>query len=435
MILLLVLPWRTPAQEIYTLRDLVVIAMQENYQLQIVRNRERMAENLNTPGHAGMLPTIGVAADHNTDVMTSRARLYTGMERTGTNAISTRSGAAAELSWTVFDGFTMFARRDRLGHLAAMGTADTRFYIEQTINDLAGSYHLLVMETALLDVYRRISEVSALRLALEEQKKTIGAGNALQYNQALLDYHADSALVMQQSLRITEQQLRIGKILNRPAGIFVYPSDTALIAKGLPPGEHLLELAIRNNPELDKARLEEMVAEANSRIARGERYPQVHLFSSYAFGHQTSETGIIETATQRGAQFGVRVRFNLYDGGRQNTLMQNAAIARESSALITSEFRVALEYELGILTARYQNLAQQQKMLSESREAAAQSLDIAAEQLRAGAISGFEFRFTQLSVLRLQQQLIEITHALVSIETDIGRICGVLTENILNNTL
>ncbi len=422
------------AQQPYYLSELVVIALQENYQLQIVRNRERMAENLNTPGNAGMLPTVGVSANHNSDVMTTQSTLYTGMERVGTNALSTRTGAMAELNWTVFDGFSMFAHRDRLGLLAAISRSETRFYIEQTVSDLAHSYHLLVRELLLLETYQSISEVSALRVALERQKREIGSGNTLQFNQALLDFHTDSLRVLQQQQRVADQQYQINKILNRPSELLPLPVDTALVARGLQPVEQLLEMATRHNPYLEVARLEEMVSEAGSRIAMGGRYPHVDLFSNYQYNHQTSETGIIESATNRGAQFGIRIRFNLYDGGRQNTVVNNAAITRESAALHTTDLQVTLKNDLELLRLRHINLTRQLNLLLESRNAAEQTLSIAEEQFRTGAISGFEFRHTQLNILRLQQQLIDIQFALVSIETDIDRICGVLTENIINQS-
>jgi outer membrane protein len=434
LICLLAWPYSSKAQQKYQLQELVQIALRENYQLQIVRNREQMAENRNNPGEAGMLPSVGIAADHNTDILTSQSRLYTGAERTGENAVSTRSGAAAELQWTIFDGFSMFARRDRLEHLAAISAADTRFYVEQTIGDLTHSYNLLVRELLLLDIYQNLSEVSSFRLNLEEQKKKLGSGNALQYNQALLDYNADSILVLQQKLRITEQQLRISKILNQPTNMLPYPAQNTLQVMGLQPLDQLLVKALKNNPEIRKNQLNEMIAEAENRIARAARYPRVDLFSNYAFNHQTSETGIIETATSRGAQLGIRVRFNLYDGGRQNTQIQNAAIALESTTIANADLKATIENDLAFLIAGYQNLVAQKQLLAKNRDATHRTLEIAREQLRNGTISGFEFRMAQNAVLHMQQQLIDVDLALITIETDINRICGTLTEVVLSQT-
>jgi outer membrane protein len=382
------------SQENVSLEELIRLTLEENYQLQIVQNQQQMAENLNTAGNAGFLPSVGIAAERSWDILTSESNLYTGIQRGGTNAESSRLNALIEMNWTVFDGFSMFAHRDRLNHLENMGELETKYFLEQTISDLAKTYYLLIREQRLLELYRQSLKVSEFRHELEERKRAVGSGSALLYHQAVLDFNADSTLVVQQVMNIRDQQIQINRLINRSPGLFLYPADPDIDLQGIPPFEEAIGLAITNNRDLERARLEEMLADANYRIEKAERYPHVSLFGNYSFTRQTSELGLIESSENRGSHFGIRVRLNLYDGGRQNTRIENVLLEQESAGIHEKDIRSLVESDLFRLISRYNSLLEQYQLLQQSIEAADLSLIISQEQLEAGAINGYDFRQT-----------------------------------------
>lgn len=432
-LLLILGPFQIAGQQSYSLQQLTELALQENYQIRIIRKQQQMTENQNTPGNAGMLPTVGVASDNSWDILTSESNLYTGATRSGTNARSSRTGLVAEVDWKVFDGFSMFARRDRLGYLANLGEINTRYYIEQTLADLAKAYYQLVREQQILDSYRQMQEVSRFRLEVETRKRNVGAGNALLFNQAVLDFNSDSTMLLEQELRIREQQIHINRIINRAPELAFDPADNSIEIKGIGAVQELTDLAVRSNHDLEKARIEELLADADIRIEKGNRYPQVSVFGNYGLNYQTSETGIIESAQSRGAQFGVRVRFNLYDGGRQNIRINNVILEQESSEIYSADVRAWLASDITRLTEQYSSFEKQHQLLLQSVEAAEISLKIAREQLQSGAINGYEFRQTQLTSVKVQMQLTDLLFAMKVIETDIDRITGVLTEKLFTS--
>jgi outer membrane protein len=418
-------------QDIFPLEALINQALEENYQLQIIKNQKQMAENMNTPGNAGMLPSAGVSAERSWDIQSSEANLFTGETRSGDNAQSDRFNAMIEVDWTIFDGFNMFARRDRLEVLAKLGELDTKYYIEETVADLARAYYLLIREQGLLEVYRQSLEVSTFRFELEERKRNIGSGNALLYYQAMVDLNADSLRVVEQEMNIRDQQIQINRIINRSPRLPMNPLNDDIDLQGITAVDELIEMAVNNATDLERARLEEMLSEANLRIERGGRYPSIALFGDYSYSSQRSDLGIIESSKSHGTHFGIRVRFNLYDGGRQNTRIKNALLEQESSGILAEDVRAVIESELTRLTNRYDAYVQQQQLLTGNMDAAGRSLEIAREQFQAGAINGYEFRQTQLSALQVEDQLIHLKYAMRVIEIDIYRISGVLMEKLL----
>ncbi len=419
------------ARQSFRLEDLVRLSLAENYQLQIVRKQQQMAENMRTAGNAGMLPVVGLGMDQSWNVETSEANLYTGVTRSGENARSARFNAFVALDWVVFDGFSMFARRDRLGLLAEMGELETRYYIEQTVADLARAYYRLIMEQRLLESSSDLLEISAFRLNLETRRMQLGSGDALQYHQARVDFNADSALVVARKQNVRELQIQINRLVQQEPDMPVQTAEAEITLHGVSPVADLVERAVTSNRDLELARLQEMLAEADYRVERGGRYPQVSLFGDYALTRQRSELGIVESSEARGTQFGIRVRFNLFDGGRQSTRIRNMALEQESRAIEESDVRSLIHSEAYLLVSRYTAHMEQVRLLRSSIEAAERSLSIAREQLQTGAINGYEFRQTQLSVLQLENQLIELQYAMKTIEIDLDRITGALINRIL----
>jgi outer membrane protein len=424
---------KVESQESYSLKDLVRLTLQENYQLQIIQNQQQMAENMNTPGNAGFLPSIGIGSESNRVIQTSEANLFTGETRSGENVQSTWFNAFAELDWMIFDGFSMFARRDRLDHLVSLGETETRYYIEQTISDLAKAYYSLIREHQLLESYRQSLDISAFRLELEERKRSVGAGSALLYHQAVVDFNSDSAMMMDFETNIRDIEIRINRIINRNPRLPLQPVNESIDLNGISASEEIIETAFLNNKDLERARLEEMLAEADFRIERGARYPNVSIFANYSFTSQTNELGIIESSRNRGIQLGVRVRFNLYDGGRLNSRLANVLLEQESAGIMKDDTRAIIESDLIRLTTRYDFYRQQYRLLRQSSEAAERSLIIAREQLQSGAINGYDFRQTQLAALHVENQLVELLFAMKIIEIDIHRISGVLLEKSIIN--
>lgn len=429
--LLFLWPFNNQAQQQYSLEELVRITLKENYQLQIVRNSRQMAENQNTAGNAGMLPSVNAGAQRSWQILNTETNFFTGDSRSGSNAVNTSFNAFVEMDWTVFDGFSMFARRDRLSYLARLGETDTKYWVEQTVADIAFAYFQLVKEQQLLEKFRQSLEISAFRLDLEDRKRKVGTGNALRYHQALIDFNSDSSIVSNQEMLIRDLKIRINRISGREPMLETNISETDVSLDGIENPEILLDKALANNYDMERARLEEMLEEANLRAERGNRYPQVSVFGAYTFNRQTSELGFVESSRNYGGDFGVRVRFNLYDGGRQTTQIRNAMLQQESAGIAMDDTRAMLKSEIARLLNSYENYMQQYRLLQQSLQSAERTLEISRQQLETGAISGFDFRQTQLTALQVENQIINLKYSMKVIEIDIFRLTGELAQRIL----
>ena len=83
------------AQDKLSAMDAVKVGLERNFNIQILRNQETIAANNNTPGRAGMLPTIGTTGTTSYSVNSTEQKFFTGESRGSNNA----STIAFRLRW------------------------------------------------------------------------------------------------------------------------------------------------------------------------------------------------------------------------------------------------------------------------------------------------------------------------------------------------
>lgn len=434
ILLFILLPGQGYSQDVLTLQDIVNQTLEENYQIRIIKNQQLAAENENTFGNAGFLPSVDASASQSWSVQNSELSFFNGEGRTGENAQSTSLNAMLEANWTVFDGFRMFAAKEQFESLERLSDVQTRFFIEQTVTDITHLYNELISSEELLVVYGKSFEISRFRLNLEREKREIGAGNALMYHQALTDYNADSILMVRQRAMITDIKMQINRILNNEPTAD-WTTGTTLDSEHLSASSlnELVDKVLENNLEIEISRIEEVLAETNVRMEKSMRYPQVDLFGRYSFNRQTSEVGFVEESQNYGFQYGITVRMNLFSGNQQNIRIRNALLEQENTELSRLDTDQLLRSQTARFINQYQSYLQEYDLMRENLETARKSLEIAREQLSLGAINGFEFRQNQLTVFQIENQIIQLKLSIKALETDIRRLSGDIVQWVLEN--
>lgn len=421
---------QSPAQDTVSLKGLIDQALQENYDIRIARNEQQKSEVANTIGNAGMLPSLDVVAEQTVTINNTQQVFYDGQVREA-NAAQTRSLAAgAQLNWVVFDGFQMFARKNQLEHLEQLGLVNTRYFMEQTVSDLALAYYQLGQEQLLLEAYRQSLEISQRRLQIAEAGFNIGAFSRLDVQQALMDRNADSSLVLDQKRFITELQFSVNQIINAPAEYSLRAINEITLTEEL--DLNALLLASReSNAQLDQQQLEELIAMEEARIAQGTRYPQVELFGNLAYSKSASEVGLLQSNLAYGPNFGARVRFNLFDGGRTNIANKVADLEVGTQKLETAQALQDIETSVRIAHNAWETASAQVEMEKESVATARKTLEITQKQLEVGAITDVEFRVTQLSALQAEVRYIQALFRAKSNEIRLYRLSGQIVEKVL----
>lgn len=414
-----------------SLDEFINKALENNYQIRIAKNEAKIASNNNTSGNAGQLPTIDLAGTASTSLNNTKQALSDGSVREGKNAKNSNINVAATANWTVFNGFKIQAKKEQLNLLAQLGEQDSKFYIEQTVSDIVVAYHQLVYQHAVLDNYKQSLGISSYRLALEKKRKDVGAGKTIDYSQALVDYQTDSIRFLAQKNQIKSLEIELNRLLNNPLENELLIDLKAFTTLPFPDKDSLVTNVMNYNSQLGQNKLAELITETEVRMANADRYPKIDLFAGYQFANSFAEVGFVNSNRNLGPQIGVSLNFNLFNGGKTNLLIENSSIYNENATLTNQQMQHDIEANVLSMFFNFNSIKEQLKLAENNVTTLDQVIETASEQLKRGAINGYDFRLTQLSMINARLTLMQLQYTAKAIEINLNRLSGSVLEAYL----
>ncbi len=313
------------AQEVLTAEDAVRIAVEQNHGIRFARIDAQSAKLLNNAGQAGMLPTIDAMGSYSIDNSSTKQTFFSGEVREVDNADARVLDAAVQLNWTVFDGFTMFATKDRLEALELIGQTRLRQEIEATTYEVLGTYYQLVQLRKAVGVQREGVRISRERLSIAETGRSIGTASGLHVVQAQLDLSTDSAAVLDLLEQEAVAATRLNALLGRD------PSTSVIVATDVPSAAEMdlaqVQGAARQaNSALQQARQQQITADLSVKELRGALLPRVDIFGNYGYTRSTSAVGFLQSNRSYGPDYGARVSIPLFRGLQANKALEVAKL-------------------------------------------------------------------------------------------------------------
>lgn len=409
-----------------SLQELINTALVNNYQIRILKNETVMAENNNTWGNAGLLPTVSLNGGLSTSFNNTEQHFSNGDTQQGNSANTSNTNLSLMANWTAFDGFAVYALKDQFGYLEELGQLNSKYYIDQTVADIVTAYYQLVYEHLLLRYYQESMSISRYRLHLEEQRQLYGSGLKLDHGQALVAYQTDSILLMAQENMIGNLRIELNRILNNDLENPVSAGEDNSSFDFIPvlAKDSLFSQIEQNNQMIKIQLLNELISETQVRIEKANHYPKIDLYGGYQFTQSTAEVGFILLNRNLGPTVGLNVSFNLYNGGRTNIAVKNARLEQDNTALNREQVHINLKAEALTYYQQYTSILQRISLAESNVQTMEEVYQIAAEQLQEGEINGYDFRTVQLSLLNARIVLLQEQFTLKLVEINLNRISG-----------
>ena len=325
--------------------------------------------------------------------------------READNADARVLDAAVQLNWTVFDGLTMFATKDRLEALELIGQTQLRQRIEATVYEVLSTYYQLVQLRKGISLQREVMRISQERLTIAEAGQRIGTASGLAVVQARLDLSTDSASVMDLLLRDAESASRLNTLMARD------PATPLAVAPEIPTiapldRAQLNEQSLQANSMLQQARQQQIAADLHVQELRGDMLPRLDVFANYGYTRSSSAVGFLQSNQSLGPDMGARLSIPLFHGGQQRTARDVARLQREQAALSTEQ--VALNLQESLLNAwnAHTTALQREALELEQLTGARTQVDVALESYRLGVLTALELRDVQVGYLAAEQRLL-----------------------------
>ncbi|MFC4211516.1 TolC family protein [Pedobacter lithocola] len=423
VLLLSMLSFAVKAQEKLTLQEAITIAMQNNYDIKISKNNIAIAKNNANIGNAGMLPNLAATYSNGGSLQNTRQTPATGPDRVITGARSTNNDIGADLNWTIFDGFTMFANYDRLKELQKQGEINSRLAILTTVSDVITAYYDVARQQKLVIAADSAIDISVFREKIAKTKLQLGRGSKLDVLTAQVDYNTDTSNYLQQKNALQVAKVRLNQLMVRNVNLTFSVDNNIDTDQSLVYSE-LAELSAKQNPNVQNAFINQKVAALNLKAIKGARYPVVSLNSGYSRTNSTSPTGFNQKFAANGFTYGLTASLNLFNGFLQRQNERNAKIDIENSTLNLDKAKLDVSTQLLTAYQNYSTYLDLVKLEQRNVDIAKENLDITLAKYRLGSIAPLELREAQRNSIDAQNRFIEMQYQAKLAEITLKEISG-----------
>ncbi len=415
------------AQNKLSLQQAIETALKNNYDIRIVRNTQEMLSNTATPGNAGMLPKLDAGLTQTNSITDSKQKFSSGAESDKTGAVAHSINAYAALNWTVFDGFKMFATYQKLKEIETAGESTVRMQIEQTTEQIISAYFNIVKQKALLTAIDSSVFIAQIKEEVAKAKFQTGIYSKVEWLQAQVDLNAFRADYKKQLVAIENAKVALNKLLAQDVTTQFDVMEDFQFGDAGDYSQLQSKLASANS-ELVRAGHDTKIAGLTVKEYQSLRYPVIGLNANYSLTNSNSQSGLILESRSNGINYGFTVTYNLFNGFNTSRAIRNAKLDYENSRISFDQLKNSLEGDLLIAWQNFKNLLDIAQMEKQNSEMSNETVRLALERYRNGAISELQLKDIQQSYLQAQTSYISAAYDAKVAETSLKRISGTLIK-------
>ena len=417
----------TYAQSIRTVEEAVALALRHNYDILLVRNDSAAFALDYQYANYAFLPRLNGSVTKLWNNNHQKQELSDGSKRDRKGIKSNSLIASVNLNWTLFDGFKMFATRDRLAELNRLGELSVKNQVVNTVATILTTYFDIVRQQQQLRAIQEQMSIDEERVKIADRKFSVGLGSKPELLQARVDLNGRKAAELQQQTLITQLKEQLNQLTNQATGTYFEVTDSipidldinlGLITNNLETSSPALQVALKN---ID-------IANLTLKERRAERWPVVNFNSAYNFS-LAKNAAVINTFTplfnqNKGYNFGFSASVPIFNAFNTRRLMKQAQLDIQYQQLVFENQRSIIS--TGISNA-FKNYEYQKRALileEENIQLAKENVAIALERFRQGVSTNLELREAQISLQDAYTRLIAARYNTKLSEIELLRLRG-----------
>jgi len=418
-------------EEEVSLEQVIALALEKNYDVQLARNVESAASLDNQYSIGGLIPQINGTGSKMWNVNDQKQILSDNSQRGGNGVQSTTTNAAVQLTWTLFDGTKMFATRERLEEIATQGEMLLKDQMVNTIASIITNYYNIVRQKQQLKAIHEQMSVSEERVKLADRKLQVGTGIKPELLQAKVDMNALRTQVLQQKTIIDQLKDQLNGLVGMQLPKVYDVPDTILIDLNLKRED--IELNIENaNYSLQSFRQNLAITKLALRERRGELFPVINFNSAYNFNRTDTKVAVSNLSTllnqNKGFNYGFSVTMPILNGFNRRRLVQQAKITYNYQQITYDQQKMVVDVQLRNAFVSYENAKEILQIQEENIGLAKENVFIALEGFKRGVTTFIELRTAQQSLADAYNSLILSRYNAKVAETELLRLNGGLLK-------
>lgn len=390
------------AQEVVTLEQAVTALLQSNYGIVISSNSVEIAKNNSSTLNSGYLPTVTGNAGAVYNVNNVEAVLQNGSVTNLTAAKSRSYNAGVNVNYTLFDGMGRKYNFDRLKETYQLTELQARETVELTMIELFGVYFNIARLTENIKSLEQSMQISQERLTRSKSQLEYGQGSNLDVLNAEVDINSDSINYFTLKQELSNAKHNLNLMLGRDIRM-EFVTDTAVSFITTLQETTLYESMLANNVNVMQIEKELEISTLNYKSNKSDYLPIIGVNASYGWNkNYNNKASFLISSSSIGFSGGASLTWNLFDGGRTKTAVQNSKIAIESQEVVKEKISKELERDFINAWGTYQNRLFIYNTQLKNFKTAQANFERTQERSKVGRVNSVEFRQAQLNLLNME---------------------------------
>ncbi|MDR1757364.1 MAG: TolC family protein [Bacteroidales bacterium] len=417
------------AQPIFALKHCIEQGLANNYDIRVARNAQKMADREVTLGNAGYLPAIDFSSGYQGDFNHWETRQNA--DGSGTNVyynnLDQNFNAGVYLDWTLFDGLNMQINYAKLKELSKESALNAQLTVENFIAELSAEYYNLIRQQIQWSNLQYAVVLSRERLRIVAERYDIGSLSRLDWQQAKVDFNADSSRLIRQEEVLFASRVRLNQLMGKylveeP----VKTADTTIVVGQLPleNKENLWQMTLDRNTALLIALKEISLGKLDLKSLQSANYPYLKFNAGYGYTFNRYAIGTTSRQQNLGLSYGLTLGIRVFDGLNRSRKQDVAKMVIENRKLQYDNLLLSIKSDFANLWMAYCNDMGLTLLERENVHTAEDNYDIAIERYKLGDLSGLELREAQNSLLEAEERLVNALYSTKLCEISLLQMSG-----------
>lgn len=419
------------AQNKLTVEQAITAAIENNYDIQLLRNDSASYALDKSYARAAFLPrlnaTTGLVYNNNNQ----KQQFSDGTKRQSDGVRSSNISGSVQLNWTLFDGLKMFATREKLNQFVMLGELNIKNQMVNSVAAVINNYYNIVRQKQQLKAIEEQMSINEEQVKLAEKKLSVGLGAKPELLQGKVDLNAQKAARLKQQTVIDQLKEQLNQLMNVEAATRYEVSDTILFSDEIILGD-IMSSVETTNTQLLLTKKNIDIGKLTLKERKADLYPVVSFNSAYNYSKTDNKT-VVNPFTplfnrNNGYNYGIGISIPILNGFNVKRQIKQAQL--DIDWLNISYQNQKSQINLGITNA-FKDYELQKKILALEEEniiLAKENVYIALERLRLGISTYIELRETQKSLELAFDRLIAARYNTKLAETELLRLKGDLVK-------
>jgi len=429
--LLIFLNQRLFAQNKLTVEQAITATIENNFDIQLLRNDSSSYALDKLYARAAFLPRVNATTGLVFNNNNQKQKFNDGTKRQRSGIRSNNLSGSVQLNWTVFDGFKMFATRDKLSQFVLLGELNIKNQIINSVAAVINNYYNIVRQKQQLKAIEEQMSINEERVKLAEKKLSVGLGAKPDVLQGKVDLNAQKAARLKQQTLIEQLKEQLNQLMNVAMNTRYEVTDSIIFRDDIILGD-IMSSVESTNTQLQLIKKNIDIGKLTLKENKADRYPVVSFNSAYNYS-KIDNKAVVNPFTplfsrNNGFNYGVGVTIPIFNGFNVKRQIQQAQL--DIDFLNISYQNQKSQIDLGITNA-FKDYELQKKTLALEEEnilLAKENVFISLERLRLGISTYLELRETQKSLELAYDRLIAARYNTKLAETELLRLKGDLVE-------